>query len=85
MAHEVSVTFPMKSKAGKKVWVNASSVKPDGAHGHFTEDEVRNRVASGAQKAHSVSATHDEAITKAKSRSKLGKKAPAASILMGNQ
>ena len=66
------------------MWVNAASVKPDGS-GQFTEDEVRERVTSGAQKAHSVSDTHDEAIKKAKTRSALGRRAPAASILMGGE
>ena len=83
MAHEVSVTFPMKTKAGKQVWVNASSVNPKGGK-HFTEDEVRERVASGKQKAHSFSNSQKEAVGNARARSKQGEKAPAAAILIGD-
>ena len=84
MAHELSVTFPITTKAGERVWVNAASVNPDDPEGRpFSEDEVRERLMSGKQKAHSISDNHDDAITKAKARSKLGKKAPAASIILG--
>ena len=73
----------MRTSSGGTVWVNASSVKPDGT-GVFTEDEVRKRFMSGAQRAHSVSTTHDEAIVKAKTRSEEGRNAPPAAILFGD-
>jgi len=86
MSHEVSVTFPMTTSSGKKVWVNAASVNPDAPDGpRFSEDEVRTRVMSGVQKAHSVSDTHRAAISKAKARSRLGRDAPAAAMLLGKR
>jgi hypothetical protein len=85
MAHEVSVTFPMQTKSGSQVWVNAASVNPKKPKGaRFSEDEVRRRLLAGTQKAHSVSATHKGAIVKAKARSKKGPNASPASILIGD-
>lgn len=85
MSHEVSVTFPMMTKSGTKVWVNAASVNPDDPEGpRFSEDQVRDRITSGAQKAHSVSKTVKEAESLAVARSAQGTKAPAAAILIGD-
>jgi len=84
MAHEISVTFPVKSKSGKTLWVNASSVNPDDPNGPpFTEDQVRDRVISGVQKAHSISNSLKEARVKYTARSKMGMDAPAADVLLG--
>jgi len=86
MSHEVSVTFSMTTSSGKKVWVNAASVNPDDPDGPgFSEDEVRKRVMSGVQEAHSISDTHRAAISKAKARSRLGRDAPAAAMLLGKR
>jgi len=85
MAHEVSVTFPMRTKSGLEVWVNAASVNPKKPKGpRFSEDEVRRRIMSGKQKAHSISATIKGAAIKAKARSKKGLSASPASILIGD-
>ena len=85
MAHEVSVTFPMKTKSGNRVWINAASVNPKDPKGsRFSEDEIRRRIMSGKQKAHSISATQKGAVVKAKARSKKGRSASPASILIGD-